>query len=221
MSRNPDASPAPAGKSDIRQRLREATAQTHERLHHHPGFSAAASGAISLPDYRRLLERLLGFHRAFEPMLSGAAARDGLDLDLARLRRSATLEADLIALGQSPSRIAELPACDRLTPARDRAEAMGALYVVEGSTLGGLHIARALEGVCARLGGAGRGYFLGYGDQHGAMWRAFLAELDAFARTDPQRAGVVRGATTAFLDFEMWMDGWRSAPEIASASVDL
>ena len=59
--------------NELRTRLREATAQIHERLHGHPGLGAAASGAIGRDDYRSLLARLWGFHKAFETALDEAA----------------------------------------------------------------------------------------------------------------------------------------------------
>jgi heme oxygenase (biliverdin-IX-beta and delta-forming) len=198
-----------AQKSVIRERLRSTTAETHERLHRHAGFAAAAAGAISLVDYRLLLERLWGFHRSFEIAVGVSAARDGLSLDLAQRKRSSMLEVDLIALGASRQQIAELPQYEWLTRMRNRAETMGALYVIEGSTLGGAVIARALAPVCQPIGGEGRRFFLGYGDQHGAMWRAFLSQLEACSQSAAEELDLVEGARTAFLSFEAWMDGWR------------
>ena len=57
----------PAAVTDVRARLRLITASAHERIAPpHSGFAAAAAGTISLSDYRLLLSRLFGFHKAFE-----------------------------------------------------------------------------------------------------------------------------------------------------------
>ena len=87
---------------------------------------------------------------------------------------------------------------------------MGALYVVEGSTLGGIQLARALKAVVAADSGEGRSFFLGYGDRHGAMWRSFLKRLEDCASSEADDDAVIEGATRTFVDFESWMAGWKA-----------
>jgi len=193
----------------VRLRLREATAEIHERLHGHAGLGAAASGAMGREDYRLLLSRLWGFHKAFEEMLEDAARALSLDIDMADRARAPMLEADLLTLGLDASQIARLPRCDDIFRPTDEAAFMGALYVVEGSTLGGVQIARALSGLFGGPDGEGRKFFLGYGDRHGIMWREFLARLDASTADATREASAIEGAVKIFADFEIWMAGWR------------
>lgn len=54
---------------------------------------------------------------------------------------------------------------------------LGALYVVEGSTLGGQFIARHVETALGLSPGEGNAYFLGYGEQTSARWREVKAAL--------------------------------------------
>ena len=49
------------GKLGMRWRLRAATAATHERMHAHAEFEAAAAGTIEAADYRRLLIPSMAF----------------------------------------------------------------------------------------------------------------------------------------------------------------
>ena len=121
--------------------------------------------------------------------------------------KAISLRSDCIALRSRGCRYAAL--CTR---PHSEAEFMGALYVVEGSTLGGVQIARALAPLVARKGGGGRSFFLGYGDRHGAMWRAFLERLQDCAGSEEKEAAIVLGATRTFLDFEIWMNGWLDRP---------
>ena len=196
--------------NELRARLREATAQIHERLHGHPGLGAAASGAIGRDDYRLLLARLWGFHKAFEDALDEAARGLALDLVMADRARAPMLEADLQTLGLDRPTMLRLPRCDQMFQPRSEAAFMGSLYVVEGSTLGGVHIARALSGLFHGTDHAGRTFFLGYGERHSLMWRGFLQRLDAFAGDATQEAEAVKGAVETFDDFEIWMNGWRT-----------
>ena len=195
----------------LRTRLREATAQIHERLHGHDGLGAAASGAISRDDYRMLLARLWGFHRAFEEALDEAARNLSVDMVMADRARAPMLAEDLLTLGLDAQAISRLPRCDHIFRPTDEASFMGALYVVEGSTLGGLHIARALSSLFGGSEGEGRRFFLGYGARHSVMWRGFLEQLDAFAGDEANEAAAIEGAVKTFADFESWMGDWRRA----------
>ena len=193
---------------EMRLRLRDATRAPHERLHQHPGFAAAAAGRISIADYKLLLCRLFGFHRAFEMAL--AAGHFGGIQDSGDRARSRLIEADLEALGIEANAIALLPRCPGLKAPTSEAEILGAQYVLEGSTLGGVQIARALEPVVNRPDGQGRRFYLGYGDQHGAMWRAFLAELEPLAAHPQESADVIAAAIRTFEAFELWMQDWKA-----------
>ena len=195
--------------NELRARLRDATAQIHQRLHVHPGLGAAASGAMGLADYQLLLRRLWGFHKAFEVTLEEAARGLTLDIDLSARARAPMLEADLRALGLGQDRIARLSLCEHMFRPQNMAACMGALYVIEGSTLGGIQIARALAGLFGGEEGEGRKFFLGYGAQHGPMWRSFLARLDACSGDEAREAAAIDGAVQTFAAFEGWMDGWR------------
>lgn len=117
---------------------------------------------------------------------------------LGKRRRSVLLERDLDFLGETaclptplaarlfePLRAAVSgPEGDEHAGGGEVAEArfLGALYVVEGSTLGGQYIARHVERVLALTPGEGDAYFCGYGEHTGAMWRevkALLSEAPA------------------------------------------
>jgi heme oxygenase len=205
-------------RTSIRNRLREATSDVHERLHGHAGFSAAAAGTISVRGYGKLLERLWGFHRAFESTFDEATRKWQVGVDLEKRHRCGMIEADLITLGGDLKAIARLPQCVTLYRPGNKAAFIGALYVVEGSTLGGVHLARALASTIGAGSACGVQFFLGYGDQRGAMWRSFLQELDECARAPADEAAVIDGAIETFVHFEAWMEGWNSASSLTSGS---
>ena len=190
---------------DLRARLRRATACAHERLHVHPGFAAAAAGNISLSDYRLLLSRLFGFHKAFEAVLC-----ERVDEDFRERARSHLIAADLQNLGLDRRAISRIALCDALQAPTSKAEGLGALYVLEGSTLGGVQIARALQPIVPGSDGRGRRFFLGYGERHGAMWRAFVERLERLAADPDDAAAAESAAVKTFEAFERWMSGWKA-----------
>lgn len=193
----------------LRDQLRAATAATHRRLHRHEGLGAAARGVIDLEDYRHLLIRLYGFHRAFEESIAGAMP----DLDIAP--RSRLIEGDLQALGALRPEIARLPLCRELRSPSSEAAALGALYVVEGSALGGVQIAAALEATLEPLRGQGRRFFEGDPGQR-AVWPTLLARLENLAAAPRQAVDAVGAAVRTFETFEEWMRDWRPRAFLSS-----
>jgi len=183
---------------EARAALRDATEAAHLRLHELAPFRALAEGSLDRVGYGALLGRLLGFHAAMERRLAEAPALDGFGIDLAERRRSPLLRADLAWLG-CPDPGAEAP----LPPFAGAPAAIGGLYVVEGSTLGGLHLARALDPLLPD-GVEGRRFLLGHGAAHGAMWRAACAAFERCGATPRGLAGMIAGAIASFEAFEHW-----------------
>lgn len=177
-----------------REALRDATGAAHERLHEVPAFHRLGAGVLTRAEYVALLRRLLGFHAALEDHLPAACH----GLDLAARRRAGLLRADLAFLG-ADDRAARAP----LRPPPDAAWAMGALYVSEGSTLGGQHLARGLDHLLPE-GGGGRAFLLGHGARHGAMWREFCGALEQAGEDPRDRAAIIAGAVATFAAFEAW-----------------
>ena len=71
-----------------------------------------------------------------------------------------------------------------------------------------MQIARALRAVIDEPDGAGRRFFLGYGDRHGAMWRAFLERIERLADDADEAERATLAAIGAFEQFELWMNDW-------------
>ncbi len=179
-------------------------------MHAHPGFAAAAAGGIALDDYRMLLARLYGFHRPFETLLREGAMTERTGIDVAERARSPALAADMEILGVDRNVIGHLPTWSPQRPLSDEGALVGALYVLEGSTLGGVQIARSLK----RAGGEdirrALRFFEGHGDRQGAMWRGFVLRMEGLGGRPEAVAGAVEAAVWTFTDFEGWMSGWRT-----------
>ena len=173
--------------SDVHQRLRDATRADHERLE----SRADLLRRVRTPAGRRaVVQRFWRLHAdieaAVEPWLEGV---DGLDF--AGRRRTQRLADDLATLGlEAPGDGPEAPTVGSVS------EALGLLYVLEGSTLGGRVIRRSLEAQGSDMHGLS--FLDPYGEQSGARWRGFLAVLDGAARTPENVEAAVRGAVAGF-----------------------
>ena len=187
--------------ASARTELRHATVAVHERLHRVPAFAALAAGQLDRVAYLGLLGRLYGFHDPFEAAVAQAGPPG---LQPAQWRRAHLLRSDMAALGQSDAAIGELPRHPALSSQWSPAHAMGCLYVVEGSTLGGRQLARQLDPLLPVSDTAGRTFLLaGTGPDH-IRWRDFCAALDACGADPAPRAEMVAGAMEAFHCFEAW-----------------
>ncbi len=202
-ARDLDARDLDSGNLDVsaRMALRQATAAAHERLHHLPAFATLQAGTIVRDDYICLLRRLFVFHRAVETRLQEAPPLDPFGIDLAARRRAGLLLDDLAFFG-APAE--PLPAAPVLPAPRSAAQALGCLYVTEGSTLGGRELARRLDHLLPQGGDAGRRFLLGHGTRHGAMWREFCAALEQCGDTAERRAEMTGAALAAFAVFGEW-----------------
>lgn len=168
-------------------RLRAATAACHQQLEQ----EAAVIERAACPARRAALVR--AFHAlhaaadaALAPLLESLPG-----LDYARRRRLPLLEADLRTLAEPPA-----PPIGPAAPAC-AAEAMGMLYVLEGSTLGAQVVRHELARQGADL--AGLSFLDPYGRDTGAMWRSFLAVLRRVAGEQPGgREAAVRGGLAGF-----------------------
>ena len=186
VMQGPDAEP-------VMSRLRDRTRRQHEAAE---AVLAPLLDSPSRRGYRAVLERWYGYYAVLEPRLDAWHRRTGL---LARepRRRLPLLAADLGALGCGPAALAGLPACPEVPPLRTTADGLGALYVVEGSTLGGRQLrARLLDAglppeVCHFLGSGGRDV--------GRLWRECRAVITGWVEQHPADADdVIESARATF-----------------------
>ena len=85
-----------------------------------------------------------------------------------------------------------------------RAAAFGAMYVVEGSTLGGAMIARHAEWTLGLNADTGCAYFSSYGRDVGRMWNEFGAKLLAISTPDTDDL-IVASANLTFECMRAWL----------------
>jgi heme oxygenase len=183
----------------FRNVLRDVTLDVHQRLHRHDGFAAIQNGLIDRAAYRRLLIRLYGFYVPFE---AAAAVADD---------RSAWLADDLETLGVDSAALSRVALCPDIPPLMSAEARLGALYVVEGSALGGRDLGRNLARLFEAEGVAGRRFFLGRGAGTGEAWREYLTRLSQGASDPAARPKITHAALETFAVFEGWMAGWSRA----------
>ncbi len=187
---------AAAGPAPLSAALRQATAAAHAALEHAAFEHAGWAGRLASPAaYAAWLARHYAVFAPAEAQLARLGPWPLTGIDLPAHRRLPALAADLTALGIDPAAIAALA----FPPPPTLAAGLGALYVLEGSALGGKIILREAQ---ARLGDAiagATGFFAAAGHP---PWTLFKSRLDAYgaAHCHAQPA-VIAGALAMFAAF--------------------
>jgi heme oxygenase len=196
-----------SGRPPIVDRLRQATSALHAEVE-----EAADVMSGGRERYVWFVGKQLGFLEPLERRLAGAPGLAEAGIDLSRRERAHLFAADLLELGAHPARA---PRCAALPRVDSAARALGALYVLEGSTLGGIfllhQVGRAL-GVTAASGASG---IAPYGAAVRDMWVAYADALDRFVQAHPaEEAEIVDAARDTFRA----MLAWLREPEPATAA---
>jgi heme oxygenase (biliverdin-IX-beta and delta-forming) len=180
FAQNPAASRA---IDRLRQETRSAHGELDESLHLIDRLSSMQQRAGVLAGYHR-------FHHAAEAAIAPFLAAIA-DLDFAARRRSRLIANGLGILGEEM-----LPDRAAIPGLSTQSEAFGALYVLEGSSLGGRVILKELKRRGASL--KGLGFLDPYGFNTAPRWRSFLAILEREVTSGEQQRDAVTGALNAF-----------------------
>jgi len=177
----------------LAHRLRVETAE----LHHSTEDLLGIPGSVTdVARYGTLLATSLAFYSGVQHGLedAGWAGRwDELGIDIRSHDRTELLRADLRELGRPTSDVEGMAVDIAGFPA-----ALGWLYVVEGSALGGRFIAPA---IIVALGPVPTRFYRGEGREHPAPWRSVQAALATFDSAGGDADAVIAGAVAAFETF--------------------
>jgi heme oxygenase len=166
---------------------------------------------LTLDRYVACLQQIHGIVSAWETTAQHAAeTAPWLQSLLADRSRETMLRRDLVFFA-SPMNL-DYP----LLPApADTASLLGAMYVMEGSTLGGQLIARHVERVLPLSDGNGSEFFRGHRDQTGPMWKEFCEVLQTRV-PESDTAAVIAAAKLMFAAFGHWM---RQVPTLTDTAI--
>lgn len=205
MPNSPVGGNAVSLKEDIfLKALKDTTAADHEALERLPLSVSVTNPAVTLKDYSNYLEHMWPFVQDLEENIYPLLIAIVPDIDQRR-KRSLILE-DLHVLGAHIPRFFSWPFTS-VTEKITTPFALGIMYVMEGSTLGGKFIGNNIQQALGYNAESGAQYFAGYGAATGSMWKAFLGYLSHYQKTNNTDEEIFAGANYAFRTIHDYFKG--------------
>ena len=171
-------------------KLREETQQLHKEIEKDNLAGLIMDHSISLEEYKTLLlQNYVSYklvENAIQPFLNdfGTCKSDHLEKDLI------ALDIDLHVVKHFENAIS----------CANKIEALGAAYVVEGSVLGGMMIAKELK-ECTELIGIKTHHFFNGDRNNVAGWKKFVKQINAVEFTEEEKSQASKKARETFKFF--------------------
>lgn len=176
-------------------RIKEETKKPHQELE--KIVVLKLKGIRSEADYADFLNSFYSYFKIVEQATAQFITNEVLS-DYTERRNSDYLKSDIEELGfQIKPLIGDLPKPEiNSLPA-----ALGAMYVMEGSIMGGPIIVEMLKKYGVTKGFS---FFSGYGSETGKMWSAFVAVLNANAAAEDAQQSAINAANDTFAKFQAY-----------------
>jgi heme oxygenase len=189
----------------LTEELKESTADAHQASE--KKMIAALKKIHSPVDYVRMLNWLHGFYAPLESRIRHYLTPEQLP-DIEKRYRAEYLLWDINESGiqtPPPEACKDLPVIDSFH------RALGAFYVVEGSTLGGQIIAGMISRELDSL--KSLSFFVAYGAETRRMWLTFKEFLNRPFLAE-QRREIIAAAEDTFITFKNWIDKHELQPQL-------
>jgi heme oxygenase len=187
----------------ITERLKAETAQLHRETEQVSYGDKIMSGRLTPAEYTEMIEKNYIMHALVEKALAAYAPLQNIEnLDIDKRYKTPSLVNDMNLLGQA---LPSLPVVDITINSLE--EALGMMYVLEGATLGGSYILKALLRTESMSAVKEYNYYGVYGDLIGPYWKNFQQVLLSNITTKEQEDQTIAAASKAFELFKNIFSG--------------
>lgn len=179
----------------------------HDHLESTSLLARLTNTELQIDDYIDILKRYFGLLTRFEEQVADHSGWAVINRQPETCRKSPLLKKDLNTLGVDPSNHGHPATADLSFECQSVSQFMGTFYVIEGSSLGGIYIAKHLQQHLGLTANNGASYFHGYGADTAGQWKQFCGHLARYGETIPDPKPVVDAAQHAFSTFHQAMSG--------------
>jgi heme oxygenase len=183
----------------LSEQLKENTQTNHQALEKQVILLIKA---IQTPDdYGNLINLFYSYFGGVELLVDSSLKIERIP-DYPDRRKTASLSHDLFTLGIAK---ASLAVGNDLPQINNHLQAIGAMYVMEGSTLGGVHISKMIQQRLPSLDEQALTFFNGYRSDTQAMWQKFKTAIDGEQLQTGEAAYIIQSANETFIKFANWI----------------
>ncbi len=194
--------------TELRTRLRDATAPLHNQLNQQPMLAALLGKNFSLADYQQLLGTYYSLYHQLEAAIKRYLTQQPIDFDYQPRYKTPLLQNDLSYWHITPE-----PLCCQvpLPEITSLGQLLGLLYVLEGSTLGANFIAQHLKLTYGYTRSTGSEFFNAYGEQTQSHWQSFISYINRYS---DQADLAIQAIDTASLSFACFNQALTALPPV-------
>jgi Heme oxygenase len=185
----------PTNKDLFLNNLRTHTMPAHKSLEEVPLSTRIVESDVTKEEYGRYIELMYPVHADAEqniyPILSDVVP------NVEERKKADHIKKDLEHISLPLTTAHERPLTGKM-PNMSQAFALGVMYVIEGSTLGGRVILKNIQPSLQLSEENGASYFAGYKANTGIYWKNFLEALTSYPQNEADEKEIIAGADYAF-----------------------
>lgn len=180
----------------IIDKLRQSTAEIHKELD--SWLMPVFKNVDNAEKYSKLLKAFYSYYAPLMERISVELDTQYLP-DFSQRRKPDAILNDLDSLNKNDT---STTMATQLPEINNASQAFGALYVLEGSTLGGVFLSKVLAENMKMDEQNGLSFFYGYGKASRDMWNVFIDKINLFAEEKGDEAAIVTAAQNTFKYFK-------------------
>ncbi len=189
------------------QRLRDSIMPLHDEAEKLRPLHKIPEKRVTLKEYKEILERLYGFVSVTEDVIRTKIDEQCVSLDYESRKRIGHMEKDLLFLGSSQESIEQIPRCKDISHVGTLPDALGCLYLFEGSRLGGLVLSKSLREKFGFKDYRGYAYFGSNGSEVTSMWSSFKDFTETYVEKHGGGDKIILSAQKGFASPNKWLAG--------------
>lgn len=185
---------------EVSEQLKQFTRPNHRQLEKR--LVTQLRSISTTEEYVKLLQLFYTYFGGLEDKINQYIGSDLLS-DYSQRRKTESIACDIKKLGgtiHEKAKDRELPTIE------NHLQAVGALYVIEGSTLGGKIISQMIAKQLNIENTTSMSFFNGYGDNTELMWASFRESLNSQFKNQSEIGVIIGAADETFFKFNLWIE---------------
>jgi heme oxygenase len=184
----------------LTEKLKEETEKAHVDVE--KALSPHLASIDSPAAYSKLLLLFYGYYNPVEQLIE-KFIDEGIVADIKQRRKAELILNDRQNLNEQTTVNRD---CIDLPAIHNIPTALGAMYVLEGSTLGGKYISKMIKTKIGLGSDKGVSFFNGYGSETGSKWKSFKSYINKYTGKINEEKEIINAANETFAKMKRWIE---------------